>query len=130
MPWRPGRSPVRWVPDYEDYLFEQWSHGVFDDDWKRPGLYAAAHYDTFADVPTVIMSSWYDAYVRDGDGELSRPRRRRKRGPYRLIMGPWLHGDRTTTYAGDVAFGPAAPIDGNVAANWRAFRAGAGSIAG
>ena len=27
MPWRKGDSPVSAAPDYEDYLFEQWSHG-------------------------------------------------------------------------------------------------------
>ena len=30
-PWRPGDSPLSAAPDYEDYLFEQWSHGTFDD---------------------------------------------------------------------------------------------------
>ena len=28
------------APDYEAYLFEQWTHGVFDDYWKQPGIYA------------------------------------------------------------------------------------------
>ncbi len=120
-PWRPGRSPVRWVPDYERYLLEQWSHGVFDAAWKRPGLCASAHYDRFTDCPTVIMSSWYDAYVATAT-ENYVGLKGRKRGPYRLIMGPWLHGDRTTAHAGDISFGPQAPIDGNVAETWLAFR--------
>jgi putative CocE/NonD family hydrolase len=38
MPWRKGQSPVSAAPAYEDYLFEQWSHGAFDDFWKRPGI--------------------------------------------------------------------------------------------
>jgi putative CocE/NonD family hydrolase len=29
----------------------------------------------------------------------------------RLIMGPWTHGGRSTSHAGDVEFGPAATID-------------------
>ncbi len=123
MPWRPGRSPVRWAPDYERYLLEQWSHGVFDDVWRRPGLCASAHYDAFTDCPTVIMSSWYDAYVATAT-ENYVGLKGRKKGPYRLIMGPWLHGDRTLTHAGDISFGPAAAIDGNVAETWRAFRLG------
>jgi putative CocE/NonD family hydrolase len=40
MPWRKGDSPISAAPEYEDYLFEQWSHGVFDDYWKQPGIYA------------------------------------------------------------------------------------------
>ena len=30
MPWRPGRSPVSLAPEYEAYLFEQWTKGEFD----------------------------------------------------------------------------------------------------
>jgi len=40
MPWHKGDSPLSAAPEYEDYLFEQWSHGVFDDYWKQPGIYA------------------------------------------------------------------------------------------
>jgi hypothetical protein len=121
MPWKPGHSPVRWVPEYEDYLFEQWTHGAFDDYWKQLGIYAEGFYDRFADVPQVHMSSWYDAYIRTAtDNYIALSRR--KRGPVRLIMGPWTHGDRSKTYAGDVDFGPAATIDGNLAEHWRAFR--------
>jgi putative CocE/NonD family hydrolase len=112
---------VRWEPEYEDYLFEQWTHGAFDEYWKQCGIYAEGFYEPFADVPQIHMSSWYDAYIRtatDNYVALSR----RKRGPVRLIMGPWTHGDRCETYAGDVDFGPAATIDGNLAENWRAFR--------
>jgi putative CocE/NonD family hydrolase len=30
MPWRKEAAPISAAPKYEDYLFEQWSHGVFD----------------------------------------------------------------------------------------------------
>src|SRR6185503_17444800 len=49
MPWRPGRSPLRWLPEYERYLLEQWSRGRFDESWQRPGLCASAHWDSFPD---------------------------------------------------------------------------------
>ena len=121
MPWKPGFSPVRWVPEYEHYLFAQWTHGTFDNYWQQIGIYAEGYYDRFADVPQIHMSSWYDAYVRtatDNYVALSK----KKRGPVRLIMGPWTHGDRSKTYAGDVDFGAAATIDNNLAPHWRAFR--------
>ena len=38
------------APEYEDYLFEQWEHGVFDDYWKQLGIYAEGFYDQFADA--------------------------------------------------------------------------------
>lgn len=122
MPWTRNRSPVRWNREYEDYLLEQWQHGTFDDFWKKVGLYAVGHYDSFPKVPITFMSSWYDVYVHttlenygglDGDPER----------PLALIMGPWTHGNRSRTVFGDVDFGPAATFDGQVAANWLEYRA-------
>ena len=102
-----GDSPLSAAPEYEDYLFEQWSHGTFDDFWKQPGIYAEGYYDRYADVPMVHLSGWYDPYARTAM-ENYVGLARRKRGPVRLILGPWTHGDRSLTYAGDVEFGPAA----------------------
>ena len=121
MPWRKGQSPVSKSPEYEDYLFEQWSHGVFDDFWKQPGIYAEGFYDRYADAPIVNLSGWYDPYARtavENFAGLSRM----KRGPMRLILGPWTHGDRSLTYAGDVDFGPTASVDGNLAEDFFALR--------
>lgn len=121
MPWRKGHSPIRWAPEYEDYLFEQWSAGAFDDYWKKAGLYAQGFYDAFADVPMMHMSSWYDPYPRTAtDNYLGLSRR--KQGPVRLILGPWTHGDRTLSYAGDVDFGPEAVLDGALAEDFLALR--------
>jgi putative CocE/NonD family hydrolase len=121
MPWRPGHSPVRWVPDYESYLFEQWTRGAFDEYWRQLGIYTEGWYDRFADVPMVHLSSWYDAYVRTAT-ENYLGLSRKKRAPVHLVMGPWTHGNRNTTHSGDVDFGPAATVDGNLAENWLEFR--------
>jgi putative CocE/NonD family hydrolase len=114
MPWRKGDSPISAAPEYEDYLFEQWSHGVFDDYWRQPGIYAEGFYDRYADVPIVHLSGWYDPYARTAMENyvgLSRAKRSRMQ----LILGPWTHGDRSSSHAGEVEFGPGAPIDGNLA---------------
>lgn len=121
MPWRRGHSPLRWAPEYEDYLFEQWTAGAFGDYWKKAGIYGAGFYDSYADVPMVHMSSWYDPYPRTATENyigLSQ----RKKGPVRLILGPWTHGDRVKSYAGDVDFGPQSVIDGNLAEDFLALR--------
>jgi putative CocE/NonD family hydrolase len=121
MPWKRGDSPVSLAPEYENYLFEQWEHGDFDGYWKQLGIYAAGFYDQYVDAPMVHMSSWYDPYPRtatDNFIALSK----KKKGPVRLILGPWTHGDRQLTYAGDVDFGPAATIDGNIAADFLTLR--------
>ena len=122
IPWRPGHSPLATVPEYENYLFEQWTRDVFDDYWKQPGIYAEGYYGTMTRVPTVLMSSWYDAYVRstlDNFAALSST----AGAPSYLIMGPWLHGDRNVSYSGDVEFGQDAVIEGQIAKDWLAFRA-------
>lgn len=121
MPWRRGDSPVTLAPEYEDYLFEQWEHGEFDDYWKQLGIYAAGFYDEFSDAAMVHMSSWFDPYPRTAT-ENYLGLKAAKRGPIRLILGPWTHGDRQLTYAGDVDFGPAATLDGNLADDFLTLR--------
>ena len=121
LPWRPGHSPVRHVPEYEDYLFEQWYAGEFGEYWKQLGIYAEGWYDRFADVPQTHMSGWYDPYVPTALGNYA-AMKALKRSTMRLIMGPWMHGDRCRSYSGDVDFGAAATLDGNVAEHWRAYR--------
>jgi putative CocE/NonD family hydrolase len=121
MPWRKGDSPLKAAPEYEDYLFEQWSHGIFDDFWKQPGLYAEGYYDRYADVPMVHLSGWYDPYARTAMENYS-GLAGRKRGPVRLVLGPWTHGDRSLSFAGDVEFGPAALLDGNLGDDFFAVR--------
>lgn len=121
MPWRPGHSPVSLAPDYEAYLFEQWTHGVFDDYWKQPGIYAVGYHDDWPDAPMVHMSSWFDPYPRTAT-ENYMGLAARKRGPVRLILGPWTHGDRSLTYAGDVDFGPEAALDGQLARDFWELR--------
>ncbi|WP_218000111.1 CocE/NonD family hydrolase [Sphingopyxis granuli] len=108
--WRPGHSPISAAPEYEDFILEQWNEEGFSDFWKQRGIYARGWYDAFADVPMVHMSSWYDPYaltaVENFVG-LSQ----RKRGPVKLIMGPWTHGKRSLTWSGDADFGPQSTLD-------------------
>lgn len=108
--WRKGHSPISAAPEYEDFILEQWKNETFTDFWKQSGIYARGAYDTFADVPMVHMSSWYDPYALtaiENFTELSA----RKVGPIKLIMGPWTHGKRSVTFAGDVDFGEASTFD-------------------
>ncbi len=113
LPWKAGHSPLQWTPDYENYLLEIWGHDTFDEYWQQVGLCAAAHYGSFADVPQVHQCSWYDPYVGgtiDNYVNLSRL----KDSPVSLIMGPWTHGARSVTYAGNVDFGAQATIDNRI----------------
>ncbi|MBL8701275.1 MAG: CocE/NonD family hydrolase [Alphaproteobacteria bacterium] len=121
MPWAPGRSPVAASPEYEAYLFEQWSRGRFDAYWKQLGIYAKGWHASYANVPQVHMSSWYDPYPRTATENYLGLKAAGK-GPLKLVLGPWTHGDRSVTFAGDTDFGPAATVDGSLAPDWREFR--------
>lgn len=121
MPWTKGRSPVRWNAEYEDYLIEQWQNGTFNDFWKKVGIYAAGYYDTFPKVPTIFMSSWYDAYVTTTLENFTALKGDCER-PLSLIMGPWTHGNRSRQVFGDVDFGAQAVFDGQIDEDWLTYR--------
>ncbi len=110
FPWKPGHSPLRWTPDYEDYLMEIWGHDTFDEYWEQVGLCAAAHYGPFSDVPQVHQCSWYDPYAL-GTVQNYLTLSQSKTNSVSLIMGPWTHGGRSVTYAGNVDFGPHSTLD-------------------
>ena len=121
-PWRQGNSPLRLAPAYEDYLLEQWSKESFDDYWSQPAIYARGFYDRFPDVPSFHISSWYDPYIASAIENFSELGRR-KPSPAYLLLGPWTHGKRCLSHAGDVDFGPNAFFDQNVGASYLDFRA-------
>ncbi|EJN02915.1 CocE/NonD family hydrolase [Herbaspirillum sp. YR522] len=121
LEWTPGNSPLQLAPEYEQYLFEQWRHGKFDAYWRRPGLYAQGYHDRFCDAAMVHMSSWFDPYPRTAT-ENYMGLVGKKKNPVNLILGPWTHGNRSLTYAGDVDFGPEATLDGQLAPDFLALR--------
>ncbi|HSV50484.1 MAG TPA: CocE/NonD family hydrolase, partial [Burkholderiaceae bacterium] len=121
LPWQRGHSPLKWVPEYEDYLFEQWERGSFDDYWRQPELYAAGHYDSFDGIPVLLMCGWWDPYAQTtADNYLGISRR--EKGIARMVLGPWTHGERSVTHAGDVDFGPQAQLDGVLADDYVQMR--------
>ncbi len=121
MPWKRGHSPLRWVPEYEEYFFDQWERGRFDDYWRQPELWAAGHYDAFNGIPVMLMCGWWDPYAQtttdNYTGITSQPE-----GRACMVMGPWTHGQHSVTHAGDVDFGPAAIMEGQIAEDYLAMR--------
>ncbi|MFI6371196.1 CocE/NonD family hydrolase [Streptomyces sp. NPDC050546] len=121
MPWRPGCTPLRHLSPYEDYLLEQWRQDAFGDYYRNPAIYGRGFYDRFPDAPSLHMGSWYDPYVRSTIENFT-ALRELKSAPSYLVMGPWTHGHRCETYAGDVDFGPRSTLDGNLAPSYLEFR--------
>ena len=121
LPWKKGHSPLKWTPDYENYLLDIWERESFDNYWKQVGLCAEEYYSVFSDVPQVHMSAWYDPYSKTATDNY-RQLTSVKRGPVTLLMGPWTHGARSLTYSGDADFGQAAVIDGNLSIDFNHLR--------
>lgn len=120
-PWRVGASPLAAAPEYDAFVAGMWARETLTDFWRAPDFCAACHDDTFTDAPMVFMSSWYDPYALSATDNFSRLSRS-KQAPVRLVMGPWTHGQRSVTWAGDVDFGPAATLDGQIAPDYVALR--------
>lgn len=119
--WTPGHSPLAAAPEYEAYVIDQWQRERFDDFWRRPELYSCGFHASFPEVPAVFMSSWYDPYaltaIENFTGLLAVGRT-----STRLLLGPWTHGQRSVTYAGDVDFGRESTLDGNIAPDYITLR--------
>jgi len=121
VPWQAGRSPLAAAPEYEQYILDLWGGECFTPFWQQPALYALGHHARFPDVPMVHMSSWYDPYALTAIENFCGLAPARA-GKLRLVMGPWTHGQRSVSHSGEVDFGAAATLDGNLAADYVTFR--------
>lgn len=110
LPFRPGTTPLKHVPDTEAWLAEVMTHGDYDDYWKQPGLSVVDNVGRYADVPVYHVTGWYDSWCRQtvmSWQALSKA----KKSPHRLIVGPWTHGQQTKPFAGEVEFPAEAALD-------------------
>ncbi|PKB65741.1 MAG: hypothetical protein BZY82_07550, partial [SAR202 cluster bacterium Io17-Chloro-G3] len=114
LPIEKGGTPLALAPSYEQRALDILTKSDFTELWKDPSVNFELHWDRFADVPTVFSSAWYDSYTR-ANLENYVGLSQRNKGPYRLLMGPWTHGDSFMGYsfAGDIDLGPEAAIDYN-----------------
>lgn len=122
MPWKKGHSPLKHLPEYEDYLFEQWTQDCFSEYWEKIGIYAKGYFDQIPDISVLFMSSWYDAYVTSTLNNFLAFSAQDRVAKHEVIMGPWLHGDRNSTYSGEVDFGEQATFDQHFKSDWLDYR--------
>ncbi len=111
LPLRRGMTPLQLAPDYEAWLVEAMSHGDYDDYWKNMGASVVDHVADYKDVPVYLVGGWYDSWGAQTANLNYVSLSKAKKGPIRLIMGPWTHGGQTHSYAGEADFGPDAALD-------------------
>jgi putative CocE/NonD family hydrolase len=109
MPFRPGDTPLRAVPNLEKTLFDYYYRGEYDEFWAMKACDQEPHFRKAADIPGVFSGGWYDPFAVAMTGQYA-AMAEQNGSPQRLDMGPWNHGGRRSgqTYAGDVDFGPEA----------------------
>jgi hypothetical protein len=111
-PVLPGQSPLRHIPDYEEWTFDIMTSGSASDElWQSPGVNFEAYYDESADVPTVYSGAWYDSYTKATCDNFEAFASRSESDQF-LLMGPWTHGWNTyplpswnKSYSGELEFG-------------------------
>jgi putative CocE/NonD family hydrolase len=108
LPLRTGTTPLHMDPDYEAWLVEAMRHGDYDDWWKRLPNSVVEHVAEYEDVPVYHVTGWYDSWAAQV-ANLNYPvLSKAKKGPHKLIIGPWVHGGQEDTSAGEAEFGPEA----------------------
>ncbi len=111
LPLRRGASPLGLAPNYERWAMELLNHSDYDEYWMQAGFNIEGHVADHSDVPVYVVGGWYDSYPR-ATFEMFEGLSGAKRGPVKVIVGPWYHGTYTPelSYAGDVEFGPEAAL--------------------
>jgi len=110
LPLRRGTTPLKLIPEYEDWLITAMTHGDYDDYWRDSGVSVVDHLQDYKDVPVCHVTGWYDSWSGPV-ANLSYPGLlKTKKSPQRLIIGPWTHGGQENSFAGEAEFGPAAAV--------------------
>lgn len=103
LPLRYGTTPLRVVPEYEDWIVQAMTNGPESPFWKIKGMSVLDHVADYADIPVLHVTGWYDSWTRQvtlNYEALSRT----KRSPQYLMIGPWVHGSQGSNVSGEVEF--------------------------
>lgn len=114
LPLRPGTTPLRLAPEYEDWLVEGMRRGANDEFWKVNNI--IDYPELYKDIPVYLVGGWYDSWGGNTTANymvLSKT----IQGPVYLIMGPWVHNAQSGSAHGQVSFGREAGIRDHL--GWR-----------
>lgn len=114
LPLRPGMTPLKFAPEYEQWLVAGMKHGANGEFWKVNSI--LDYPELYKDIPVYLVGGWYDSWGGNTTANymvLSKT----INGPVYLIMGPWIHGAQSGSAHGQVSFGKDAAISDHL--GWR-----------
>lgn len=114
LPLRPGGTPLKLAPEYEEWLIAAMRHGADDAFWAQNNI--LANPSRYKDMPVYLVGGWYDSWGGNTSANYVALSKTLKSDVY-LIMGPWIHGAQASHAHGQVEFGPAAAVPDQLA--WR-----------
>ena len=114
FPVRKGTTPLKFMPEYEDWLVDAMKEGGNTDFWKQNNV--RDYTKTYKDIPVYLVGGWYDSWgVNTTENYMAL--NKSIKGPVYMIMGPWIHGQQGNYSHGQVSFGNDAAIPDPLA--WR-----------
>jgi hypothetical protein len=113
LPLRSGATPLRYAPDYEQWLVGAMRHGGDEPYYRDMGVDVVDHAADYKDLPIYHLTGWYDSWSLPVANLNFVTLRQQKRSPQRLIVGPWVHSRPNSSAAGDAQFTDDAAIDLN-----------------
>jgi len=114
LPLRRGTTPLKFAPEYEDWLVNAMEHGANDAFWEQNNI--VDHPERYADIPVYLVGGWYDSWAGNTTANFAALTKALTSDVY-LIMGPWIHGQQAKSAHGMVDFGGDAAIADELA--WR-----------
>jgi hypothetical protein len=111
LPLRAGTTPLKFAPDYEQWLIGAMSHGGADPVYTAMGIDIPDHMADYKDIPVYHVTGWYDSWALQVANLNFAGLRAHKKSLQRLIVGPWIHSRPGQSFAGDAQFTPDAAID-------------------
>ena len=89
-----------------EYFYDWLKHPNYDEFWKRLSI---EDNHTNIDIPALNIGGWYDIFlggtIANYTGMTKQSATEISRQGQKLIIGPWQHGARGTSVAGDHYFG-------------------------
>lgn len=113
LPMRPDTTPLKFAPEYQQWLIEAMDHGDNDKFWTDMGASVVDHLDTYQDVPAYHVTGWYDSWGSQVANLNYVQLSKSKKSLQRLLIGPWTHGGQGISYSGIAEFGKEAAVDMN-----------------